>query len=139
MRPPSYPSSTGLSVRITHARAVTDRDRGGRKPGGPSSLVTISQVLSLAGALTEAAGVQDVVQLVADEILPAAGCQTLVLLGSRSGRMRVVGHRGYADPELVERFDGLPLTEQIPGIQVLTTGVPGSSSPAGRWSGRIRR
>ncbi|WP_105973165.1 PP2C family protein-serine/threonine phosphatase [Streptomyces geranii] len=119
-----YPSTTGLSVRITRARAVAELDRAGRRPGGPSSLVTISQVLSLAGALTEAAGVQDVVQLVADEIMPAVGCQTLVMLGSRGGRMRVVGHRGYADARLVEQFDGLPLTGQTPGTQVLTTGVP---------------
>ncbi len=131
LRPPGdwlsfqlYPSTTGLSVRITRARAAADLERAGRRPGGPSSLVTISQVLSLAGVLTEAAGVQDVVQLVADEIMPAAGCQTLVLLGSRGGRMRVVGHRGYADAQLVERFDGLPLTGQTPGVQVLTTGVP---------------
>ncbi|WP_327699396.1 SpoIIE family protein phosphatase [Streptomyces sp. NBC_00459] len=131
LRPPGdwlsfrlYPSATGLSVRITRARAVTELDRAGRRPGGPSSLVTISQVLSLAGALTEAASVQDVIQLVADEIMPAAGCQTLVLLGSQSGRMRVVGHRGYADPELVERFDGLPRTAPTPGNQVLSTGVP---------------
>ncbi|GAA3872269.1 SpoIIE family protein phosphatase [Streptomyces lacrimifluminis] len=131
LRPPGdwmsfrlYPSTTGLSVRITRARAVAELGRAGRRPGGPSSLVTISQVLSLAGALTEAAGVQDVVQLVADEIMPAVGCQTLVMLGSRGGRMHVVGHRGYADPQLVERFDGLPLAEQNPGTQVLTTGVP---------------
>ncbi|MEU6230784.1 SpoIIE family protein phosphatase [Streptomyces sp. NPDC047042] len=131
LRPPGdwlsfhlYPSETGLSVRITPARAVADLDRTGRRKGGPSSLVTISQVLSLAGALTEAAGVQDVVQLVADEIMPAVGCQTLVLLRSGGGRMRVVGHRGFADPQLVERFDGLPLSDQNPGTQVLTTGVP---------------
>lgn len=131
LRPPGdwlsfrlYPSTSGLSVRITRARAVAELDRAGRRPGSPSSLVTISQVLSLAGALTEAAGVQDVVQLVADEIMPAVGCRTLVLLGSRAGRMHVLGHRGFADPDLVERFDGLPLTEQTPGTQVLTTGVP---------------
>ncbi|MDX2545963.1 SpoIIE family protein phosphatase [Streptomyces sp. WI04-05B] len=131
LRPPGdwlsfrlYPSATGLSVRITRARAVAELDRAGRRPGGPSSLVTISQVLSLAGALTEAAGVEDVIQLVADEIMPAVGCQTLVMLGSRGGRMRVLGHRGYADPRLVERFDGMPLTERTPGMQVLTTGVP---------------
>ncbi|WP_055531651.1 SpoIIE family protein phosphatase [Streptomyces graminilatus] len=131
LRPPGdwlsfrlYPSHTGLSVRITRARAVSELDRAGHRPGGASSLVTISQVLSLAGALTEAASVQDVIRLAADEIMPAVGCQTLVMLGSEGGRMHVVGHRGFADPRLVERFDGLPLTAQTPGTQVLTTGVP---------------
>jgi GAF domain-containing protein len=131
LRPPGdwlsfrmYPSTTGLSVRITRARAVAEMSRGGPPRDTPSRLVTISQVLSLAGALTEAASVQDVVQLVADEIVPAVGSQALVVLGSRAGRLHVLGQRGYPDPQLVERFDGMPLTERTAGTQVLTTGVP---------------
>lgn len=133
LRPPGewlsfrmYPSRTGLSVRISRARAVTEMIRGGPEPGdAPSRLVTISQVLSLAGALTEAVGVQDVVQLVADEIAPAVGSQALVVLGSRSGRLHVLGHRGYRDAQhIVRRFDGLPLAEQTPGTQVLKSGLP---------------
>ncbi|WP_030045326.1 SpoIIE family protein phosphatase, partial [Streptomyces resistomycificus] len=132
LRPPGdwlsfrlYPSTTGLSVRISRARAVAEMNRAGPQPGdAPSRLVTISQVLSLAGALTEAVSVQDVVQLVADEIAPAVGSQALVVLGSRAGRLHVLGHRGYPDPHLVERFDGLPLLAQTPGAHVLTSGVP---------------
>lgn len=132
LRPPGdwlsfrlYPSTTGLSVRVSRARAVAEMSRMGPQPGdSPSRLVTISQVLSLAGALTEAVGVQDVVQLVADEIAPAVGSQALVVLGSRAGRLHVLGHRGYADARTVERFDGLPLTEPTPGTQALSTGVP---------------
>jgi PAS domain-containing protein len=132
LRPPGdwlsfrmYPSTTGLSVRITRAKAVAEMNRGGPRPAdAPPRLVTISQVLSMAGALTEAASVQDVVQLVADEILPAVGSQALVVLASRSGRLHVLGHRGYPDPHLVERFDGMPLSERTPGAHVLTTGVP---------------
>ncbi|MFJ9147779.1 SpoIIE family protein phosphatase [Streptomyces sp. NPDC102270] len=132
LRPPGdwlsfrlYPSTTGLSVRVSRARAVAEMNRAGPQPGdAPSRLVTISQVLSLAGALTEAVGVQDVVQLVADEIAPAVGSRALVVLGSRAGRLHVLGHRGYADARVVERFDGLPLTEPTPGTHALTTGVP---------------
>ncbi|WP_405593753.1 SpoIIE family protein phosphatase [Streptomyces sp. NBC_01092] len=132
LRPPGdwlsfrmYPSTTGLSVRISRARAVAEMARSGPQPGdAPSRLVTISQVLSLAGALTEAASVQDVVQLVADEIAPAVGSRALVVLGSRAGRLHVLGHRGYPDPQIVERFDGLPLAEPTPGAQALGTGVP---------------
>ena len=132
LRPPGdwlsfrlYPSTTGLSVRVTQARAVAEMNRTGPQPGdSPSRLVTISQVLSLAGALTEAVGVQDVVQLVADEIAPAVGSQALVVLGSRGGRLHVLGHRGYSDARIVERFDGLPLTEPTPGTHALSTGVP---------------
>ncbi|MFJ2952500.1 PP2C family protein-serine/threonine phosphatase [Streptomyces sp. NPDC087226] len=132
LRPPDtwlsfrlYPSTTGLSVRISRARPAAELDRAAPRPGrGQPRLVTITQVLSLAGALTEAVGVQDVVQLVAEEIAPAVGSQGLVILGSRAGRLRVLGHQGYEDPRVVERFDGMPLSEPTPGSQVLRTGVP---------------
>lgn len=132
LRPPGdwlsfrmYPSTTGLSVRVTRARAVTEMNRAGPQPGDASSrLVTISQMLTLAGALTEAVGVQDVVQLVADEIAPAVGSQALVVLGSEAGRLHVLGHRGYPDERIVERFDGMPLARPTPGTHALATGVP---------------
>ncbi|MGP4045874.1 SpoIIE family protein phosphatase [Streptomyces sp. 2A115] len=132
LRPPAdwlsfrlYPSTSGLTVRITRARAVARAGGGGLQHGDTGTrLVTISQVLSLAGALTEAVGVQDVVQLVADEIAPAVGSQALVILGSQAGRLHVLGHHGYPDPHVVERFDGMPLTEQTPGAHALITGVP---------------
>ncbi|MFF4394194.1 SpoIIE family protein phosphatase [Streptomyces sp. NPDC001480] len=134
LRPPGtwlsfrlYPSTTGLSVRISRARSVAElaRETARSADAGPSRLVTISTVLSLAGALTEAAGVEDVVQLVADEIAPAVGSTALVMLGSRGGRLHVLGHRGYADPHVVQRFHGVPLGERTPGTQALSSGVPG--------------
>ncbi|MDL2081802.1 SpoIIE family protein phosphatase [Streptomyces sp. GXMU-J15] len=132
LRPPAdwlsfrlYPSTTGLSVRVTRARAVAEMNRRHRPPAdAPTRLVTISQLLSLASSLTEAVGVQDVVQLVADEIAPAVGSQALVVLGSRAGRLHVLGHHGYPDASFVEQFDGLPMTERTPGTHALTTGVP---------------
>ncbi len=132
LRPPGewlsfrmYPNTTGLSVRISRARVVTELARAAPVPGeGPSRLVTISQVLSLAGALTEAVGVEDVVQLIADEVAPAVGSQALVVLGSGGGRLHVLGHRGYPDPHVVERFDGMALTGSTPGTAALNNGVP---------------
>ncbi len=132
-RPPSdwlsfrlYPGTNGLSLRITRARAVAREGRAVFQHGETGTrLVSISQVLSLAGALTEAVGVQDVVQLVADEIVPAVGSQGLVVLGSGAGRLHVLGHRGYPDPHTVERFDGMYLTERSPGTHALRCGVPG--------------
>ncbi|MBG0850675.1 SpoIIE family protein phosphatase [Streptomyces spinoverrucosus] len=132
LRPPGewlsfrlYPSATGLSVRVSRARAVSEMGRTAPPPSdGPSRLVTITQLLSLAGALTEAVSVQDVVQLVAEEIAPAVGSQALVVLGSRAGRLHVLGHRGYPDPHLVERFDGTPLSAPTPGAHALNSGVP---------------
>ncbi|WP_374292915.1 SpoIIE family protein phosphatase [Streptomyces olivochromogenes] len=132
LRPPGdwlsfrmYPSRTGLSVRISRARSVAEMARAPQRSAeGPARLVTITQVLNLAGSLTEAVGVQDVVQLVADEVCPAVGSQAVVVLGSQAGRLHVLGHHGYPDPHVVERFDGLPLAERTPGTHVLTSGVP---------------
>ncbi|MGW1623200.1 PP2C family protein-serine/threonine phosphatase [Streptomyces sp. NPDC002172] len=133
LRPPGdwlsfrmYPSTTGLTTRISRARAVAEMvGAAPRADAAPAHrLVTISQVLSLAGALTEAVGVQDVVQLVADEVAPSVGSQAVVVLGPRGGRLHVLGHRGYEDPRTVERFDGLPLAERTPGTHALNSGVP---------------
>ncbi|WP_372478493.1 PP2C family protein-serine/threonine phosphatase [Streptomyces daghestanicus] len=126
-----YPSRTGLSVRVDRTRPPS-RDEDGEAAARtvppavdtPSRLVSLSQVVSLTGALAEAVGVRDVVQLVADEIAPTVGAQALAVLGSGAGRMRVLGHRGYAEPRAVERFDGMPLTEPTPGTEVLRTGMP---------------
>ncbi|MFJ4006060.1 SpoIIE family protein phosphatase [Streptomyces sp. NPDC090023] len=130
LRPPDqwlsfrlYPGSTGLSVRITRVRVLTEpRD----VPAGtrPHRLVTISRLLSLTGALTEAVAVDDLVQLVADEVAPAVGSHALVLLAAEEGRMRVLGHRGFPDERVVRWFDGLPLSERTPGTRALSSGVP---------------
>ncbi|MFF7966632.1 SpoIIE family protein phosphatase [Streptomyces sp. NPDC007903] len=130
LRPPGhwlsfrlYPGSTGVSVRITRVRVLTERTD---VPAGarPHRLVTISRLLSLTGGLTEAVAVDDLVQLVADEVCPAVGSQALMLLAAEEGRMRVLGHRGYPDERVAGWFDGLPLSERTPGTQALSSGVP---------------
>ncbi|MCP9963140.1 serine/threonine-protein phosphatase [Streptomyces somaliensis] len=82
------------------------------------------QLLHLAAALTETVGVQDVVDLVADQITPAFGAQGLVLSSLESGRLRITGSRGYPR-HVVDRLDGLPVdTHLTPAGQALSTGVP---------------
>ncbi|MFD5269575.1 SpoIIE family protein phosphatase [Streptomyces sp. NPDC058335] len=132
LRPPSdwlsfrlYPSTTGISVRVVRARAVSATSPAGTERGdAPPRLVSMSQALSLAGALTETVSVEDVVRLVAEEIAPAVGSGALALLGARAGRLHVLGHHGYPDPHVVERFDGMPLSSPTPGTHALTHGVP---------------
>lgn len=148
-----HPSRSGITVQVAPASrgaageppgtALRDgrpagppaKDRGTPRPAperpaddagrhGPARLVAISHLLSLAGALTEAVGVSDVVDLVADEIMPAVGSRALVVLAAEGGRLRVLGHRGYDDPVIVDRFDGMPLTAPTPGARALATGVP---------------
>lgn len=67
---------------------------------------------------------QDVVDLVADQIMPAFGAQGLVLSTADAGRLRITGHRGYA-PHTIRRLDGLPLdTTFTPAGQALDSGTP---------------
>ncbi len=119
-----HPSRSGISVHITPAsgtvRAVPPETPADR----PASLIAISHILNLSSALTEAVGVSDVIELVAAEIMPAVGSSALVMLVSENGRMRVLGQRGYADPSILDRFDGTPLTAATPGTRTLATGVP---------------
>ncbi|MFJ4621731.1 PP2C family protein-serine/threonine phosphatase [Streptomyces sp. NPDC088812] len=132
LRPPSewlsfrlYPSTTGLSVRVSRARGTAQTRPAGRGPGdAPARLVSMSQALSLAGALTETVSVQDVVRLVADEIAPAVGSRALALLAARAGRLQVLGHHGYRDARVVERFDGMPLSAPVPSAHAVSHGVP---------------
>ncbi|MGX6739439.1 SpoIIE family protein phosphatase [Streptomyces xantholiticus] len=132
LRPPQdwlafrfHPSRSGISVQVTPAggtaRQPPPHEGAGRRP---ARLVGISHLLNLASVLTEAVGVLDVVELVADEIMPAVGSQALVMLVSEGGRLRVLGHRGYDDPMAVDRFDGMLLTAETPGAHALATGVP---------------
>ncbi|WP_420709632.1 PP2C family protein-serine/threonine phosphatase [Streptomyces sp. NRRL F-6491] len=77
----------------------------------------------MAATLAEAVGVHDVVELVADQIVPAFGPQGLVLMSADEGRLRIIGHRGYSQ-EFVDRYDGTPVTAEVADAQVLATGVP---------------
>ncbi|MEV6206192.1 SpoIIE family protein phosphatase [Kitasatospora sp. NPDC051914] len=138
LRPPGtpldfrlYPDRTGISVRITPARA--DASPPGHhdpavEPGLPQADDRpdgrLYQLMHLAVALTEAVGVRDVVDLVADQVLPAFGADGLVLSAADAGRLRIIGHCGYSSAT-IERLDGLPLdTDLTPAGQVLATGTP---------------
>ncbi|MFV2119508.1 PP2C family protein-serine/threonine phosphatase, partial [Streptomyces sp. Act-28] len=90
----------------------------------PARMGQLYQLLHLAAALTETVGVRDVVDLVADQIMPAFGAQGLILSSAESGRLRITGSRGYP-VHVLERLDGLPLdTRLTPAGQALSTGVP---------------
>ncbi|GAB2812248.1 SpoIIE family protein phosphatase [Streptomyces daliensis] len=127
LRPPGerlsfdlYPGATGVSIRITKAEAslrpVPDK---GHTPVG-----SLYYLMPLAAGLTEAAGVRDVLDLLAEQIMPAFEAQTLTLMLTESGRLRLVGHRGDRSA-LVEEFDGAPLRDgKDPAARVVATGEP---------------
>ncbi|MGW7108892.1 SpoIIE family protein phosphatase [Streptomyces xanthophaeus] len=138
LRPPDvrllfelYPDEHGISVHISPAGPE------GTGAGGPAAPATgqgaspqemvgamaLYHLTHLAVALAEAAGVRDVAELLAEQIVPALGPQGLVLMVVEEGRMRIISHRGYPQ-EFLDRFDGAPLTSEVANAQVLTTGAP---------------
>ncbi|MFG2359271.1 SpoIIE family protein phosphatase [Streptomyces sp. NPDC048521] len=122
-----YPDASGISVRIVVSGAQappTPASRHTSRTATPARAGRLYQLTHLAAALTEVVSVQDVIDLVADQIMPGFGAQGLVLSSAEAGRLRITGHRGYA-PGTVERLDGLPLdTGFTPAGQVLASGVP---------------
>ncbi|WP_217132250.1 SpoIIE family protein phosphatase [Streptomyces sp. AC558_RSS880] len=131
LRPPDvglsfelYPDPSGISVRITG----TDPSEGAPPPpsvpaAGPSRATLLYHLMHLAATLTEAVGVQDVVDQAADQLMPALGAQGMVLMTSEDGRLKILGYRGYR-AEVMDRFDAVPLSLDIPATRVLTSGVP---------------
>jgi hypothetical protein len=68
--------------------------------------------------------VRDLVDLIAQQILPAFQAQGLVLSAADAGRLTITGHHGY-DPDVVERLDALSLdTDLTPAGDTLAAGAP---------------
>ncbi|MER7837408.1 SpoIIE family protein phosphatase [Streptomyces sp. NPDC096040] len=118
-----HPDHSGISVRITPGAETAAAPPAGTEP----ALTTpgrLYQLIHLAAALTETVTTQDLVALIADQILPAFGAQGLVLSIAEAGRLRIAGQHGYP-ADVVERLDALPLdTGLTPAGRVLASGVP---------------
>ncbi|MFG2577623.1 SpoIIE family protein phosphatase [Streptomyces sp. NPDC048481] len=121
-----YPDASGISARILPSGEQPPAPAEPVRSGSvaPARAGRLYQLTHLAAALTEVVGVQDVIDLVADQIMPAFGAQGLVLSRADAGRLRITGHRGYSR-ETVERLDGLPLdTDFTPAGRALSSGIP---------------
>ncbi|MEW2283441.1 SpoIIE family protein phosphatase [Streptomyces sp. NPDC047841] len=122
-----YPDASGISVRVvpaSSADAVPPPHLLHPAPAAePGRATALYHLMHLAATLTEAVGVQDVVDRVADQILPAFGAQALALMAAEEGRLRIIGFRGYS-AALMDRFDAVPLSSDTPAVHVLTTGIP---------------
>ncbi|WP_336048837.1 SpoIIE family protein phosphatase [Streptomyces sp. CA2R101] len=121
-----FPDGRGLSVWIS----PSDKDYRPVEPYPtpadvmPARAGQIYHVLHLSAALTEAVGVQDVVDLVADQIVPAFGAQGMIMYSAEAGRLRTIGHRGYS-AEAVATFEGVALGAAVsPAVHALATGEP---------------
>nr|WP_308438832.1 SpoIIE family protein phosphatase [Streptomyces chromofuscus] len=122
-----YPDASGISVRIVPCGGQPPPAPAPRNPARPAALARagrLYQLMHLAAGLTEVVGVQDVIDLVADQIMPAFGAQGMVLSAADAGRLRITGYRGYA-ADVIERLDGLPLdTGLTPAGQAIAGGIP---------------
>ncbi|MGW1882540.1 SpoIIE family protein phosphatase [Streptomyces sp. NPDC001970] len=131
LRPPDhwltfhlYPGTSGISLHITARPAGQETPAAlGRSPTEPGDSTGHHSLMHLAATLTEAVGVNDVADLVADQLVPAFGPQGLALMMNDEGRLRLVGHSGYSS-EFLGRYDGAPLTADTPPTHALTTGLP---------------
>ncbi|MFF4417834.1 SpoIIE family protein phosphatase [Streptosporangium sp. NPDC001559] len=142
LRPPDrwlsfelYPALNGVTMRISPAMVeaadmpVQPPEAGLPGPVSeadlalPTRVGALYHILHLASTLTKAASVQDVVDLVANRLMPAFGGDGMALMVAEDGRMSVVGDRGYP-PHLREHYDGLPLTSPTPSVRTMVTGVP---------------
>ncbi|MGW2723516.1 SpoIIE family protein phosphatase [Streptomyces sp. NPDC001492] len=130
-----YPDPSGISVRITRSGprdelAPNPADAPAHPAGtaepaarGPSRAGSLYHLMHMAATLTEALGVQDVVDQAADQLMPALGATAMAVMAPRDGRLRILGHRGY-DAERLERFDHMPLNADMPVVRVMETGNP---------------
>ncbi|MFG2528764.1 SpoIIE family protein phosphatase [Streptomyces sp. NPDC048516] len=121
-----FPDGRGLSVWIS----PSGKDHSPVEPYPtpadtmPARAGQVYHVLHLSAALTEAVGVQDVVDLVADQIVPAFGAQGVIMYSAEGGRLRTIGHRGYS-AEAVAAFEGVALGAAVtPAAHALATGEP---------------
>lgn len=129
LRPPDrwldlrlHTDDSGTSVLITpgdSSRTAAAQPAAGATP--PESRIHL--LMTLAAALTETIGVQDVVDLVADQILPVFGAHGMIMSTADAGRLRIIGSRGYA-PSVIEQVDGLtPDADLTPAGRALATGT----------------
>ncbi|MFD9120964.1 SpoIIE family protein phosphatase [Streptomyces bottropensis] len=124
------PDASGISVHISpvHSAHAHTPATAPPEPRAYSAAATgraniLYHLMHLAATLTEAVGVRDVVDQVAEQVLPAFGAAALALMTAEDGRLRIIGYRGYT-AELMERFDAAPLTSDTPAVRALNTGVP---------------
>ncbi|NUW43823.1 SpoIIE family protein phosphatase [Nonomuraea rhodomycinica] len=114
---------SGISVRIVPVPGPVRQDA----PGETGHLIrpiradTLYNLVHLATTLTRAVTVQDVVDLVAEQVMVVCEAQGMAVLLAENGRMLVVGSRNY-EPEIIDHFDGLPLTAHTASQHVMITG-----------------
>ncbi|MEW9549023.1 SpoIIE family protein phosphatase [Nonomuraea sp. NPDC050783] len=103
-----FPGLTGVTVRVTAGgpeRAGPEPGTGGERPDGG---IALHEMLHLATTLARAVTAQQVIDLVADHVMPVHDVQAMAILTTKGGRLRVAASRGYSR-RAVGEFDGRPV------------------------------
>lgn len=112
-----YPAPQGISVRVTPSTMARDPDHLIPDPvlasGRRMEASALYGMLRLATTLTQAATVQEVVDLVADHTLPVLNAQVLAIVSAESGRLVLLGSQG-ANQERIDRFNEWSTTASAP-------------------------
>ncbi|SOD67709.1 Serine phosphatase RsbU, regulator of sigma subunit [Streptomyces zhaozhouensis] len=106
-----YPGPRGITIRICPAPERTAADERPPElglPHAPAEGGALYQLLQLGAALTQAVGVKDVVETVAEQVMSTFEAQGLIIYVAEGGRLRSVGCRGLTRRQ-IERYDNAPL------------------------------
>ncbi|MET8992613.1 GAF domain-containing SpoIIE family protein phosphatase [Nonomuraea wenchangensis] len=99
-----FPGLTGVTLRITPGGQGDDPAE--RPPpheiGQPTRIIALHEMLHLATTLARAVTAQEVVDLVADHVMPVYDVQALAILTAKGTRMRVAASRGYTRQAVAE-------------------------------------
>ncbi|UBU10205.1 SpoIIE family protein phosphatase [Nonomuraea gerenzanensis] len=119
-----YPGLSGITLRITPG-AVSRGLAPDPVTGGDRTLrvIAVHEILNLATALARAVTAQEVLDLVADHVMPVYDVQALAILTEAGGRLRVAASRGYSR-QAVDEFDGRPVIPAAPADRLSDAAEP---------------
>ncbi len=124
---PGEPDEVQQALLRVLAAWAGERLRGGLgrwpRPGPMAEAKRSVRMGELTAALAEAATSRDVVQAVADFVLPPFGADGLLFETLEAGRLKVVGAVGYP-PEFLSLVDGLPLAAHAAFLDVVRSRTP---------------
>ncbi|MFI8502343.1 SpoIIE family protein phosphatase [Streptomyces sp. NPDC085524] len=123
-----YPGSGGVTVLIG---AAEQPDYPPESPAQPNPNVgsvadrasALYRPVALAIALTEAVTARQVSAVVTDELLPAFGGRQLAIYMLDERHLYLAWETGFPKGFL-DRFDGVSLEAELPGVETLTSGRP---------------
>ncbi|MGX1885036.1 SpoIIE family protein phosphatase [Streptomyces sp. NPDC055287] len=123
-----YTGHDGLTATLAPADEPTytpgSVSRPGTGLGSPADRASaLYRPVALAIALTEAVTARQVSAVVTDELLPAFGGRQLAIYLLSERHLYLAWETGFPQGFL-DRFDGVPLDAQLPGVETLTSGRP---------------